>query len=207
MLFESFLVFFFTTMIIILSPGPAVLIVVSTAVSNSLRQAFYVILGIAVADMSYFVMSALGIVALILASDVLFTTIKWAGVAYLTYLGLRTLFSSSDLTPVKTKQEKNKKFLHFFVSGYILEISNPKALLYFSALLPQFIDVSEPMIQQLLVLGGAVFVLDIICYSLYAYLGSSTSAVTFSTKTKRLLKRCSGGLLVLAGIKMATFAR
>jgi threonine/homoserine/homoserine lactone efflux protein len=207
MSFESFLIFFFTTMIIVLSPGPAVLIVVSTAVSNSLKQAIWVIVGIAVADMTYFVLSALGIVALILASDVLFTTIKWAGVAYLTYLGLRTLFSSSNLTRVKTKQEKNKKFLHFFVSGYILEISNPKALLYFSALLPQFIDVSEPLIQQLLVLGAAVFVLDIICYSLYAYLGSSTSAVTFSTKTKRLLKRCSGGLLVLAGIKMATFAR
>lgn len=207
MTFESFTVFLFTTMIIVLSPGPAVLIVVSTAVSNSLKQAIWVILGIAVADMTYLLMSAMGIVALILASDVLFTAIKWVGVAYLTYLGLRVLFSANDLTRVKTKQEMNEKFLHLFVRGYVLEISNPKALLYFSALLPQFINVSEPMIKQLLILGGAVFVLDIICYSLYAYLGSSTSVVTFSDKSKLLLKRCSGGLLVLAGMKMATFVR
>lgn len=204
---ESFIVFFLTTMVIVLSPGPAVLIVVSTAVSNGLKQAGWIILGISMADMTYFVLSAMGVVTLILASPVLFSVIKWVGVAYLIYLGIKAFFSADVGAAVETTKEASKGFVSFFVRGYFLEISNPKALLYFSALLPQFVDISQPLAPQLTLLGAAVWVLDMGCYSLYAYLGSATSAVQLSSRTKAILKKMAGGFLVMAGIKMATFAQ
>lgn len=206
MLVESFVVFFLTTMVIVLSPGPAVLIVVSIAVSNALKQASWTILGIMMADMTYFVLSATGIVTLILASPVLFSVIKWAGVAYLIYLGVKAFFNTQLGTKVETRREISKGFISFFARGYFLEISNPKALLYFSALLPQFVDISQPLVPQLVLLGAAVGILDMCCYGLYAYLGSATSAMQFSSRTKAILKKMGGAFLVMAGIKMATFS-
>ena len=204
---ELFAIFFLTTMVLVLSPGPAVLVVVSITVSNTLKQASWVILGIMVANITYFILSAMGVVTLILASPVLFSVIKWAGVAYLIYLGIKIFFNTQVNIELERRREVSKGFVSFFTRGYFLQISNPKALLYFSALLPQFVDISQPLVPQLLLLGVTVAILDMSCYGLYAYLGSATSAVRISLRTEAILKKMGGVFLVIAGIKMATFSQ
>ncbi len=208
---DTFVLFFVTTLVVVLSPGPAVIMVATESASNGFKRAFFVILGIAIANALYFVLSAMGIVTLILASDTLFAIIKWAGVAYLLYLGITALFSKAGglkiETEKKTEKRAAKKFHLAFIKGFVLEVSNPKALLYFSALLPQFIDVSRSIAPQAFILGGITFLLDLACYSFYAYLGWKSSSVGLKPIIVKMVNRTAGTMLIFAGIKMATVQR
>ncbi len=204
---DTFLLFFVTTLVVVLSPGPAVIMVTTESASNGLKRSFFVILGIAIANALYFVLSAMGIVTLILASDTLFAVIKWAGVAYLLYLGVTALFSKAGALKIETDKKVEKKYHLAFIKGFVLEVSNPKALLYFSALLPQFIDISRSIAPQAFILGGATFLLDLACYGFYAYLGWKSSSVGLKPIVVKIINRTAGSMLIFAGIKMATVQR
>lgn len=204
MLLDTFLLFLVTTLVVVISPGPAVITVTVEAASNGFKQSTFVILGIAIANIMFFALSALGIVTLIVASSLLFSIIKWAGVAYLLYLGFSAFFSKVGGFNLTTGKKQKSSFYKVFMRGFILEISNPKALLYFSALLPQFIDVSQAIVPQLVIFCSITFVLDMFCYSCYAYLGSHSRRVAMKPFVIKLINKTAGSLLIFAGIKMAT---
>ena len=204
---DTLLLFFVTTFVVVLSPGSAVITVVAESVSNGFKRSLWVILGIAVANALFFVMSATGIVALILASTLLFTIIKWVGVAYLLYLGISALFGRSGALSIKPTNKGKDNHSKVFLKGFILEISNPKALLYFSALLPQFIDISEPIAPQIAILGLITFVLDFVCYGFYGYLGWKSSNTGLKPFLVKLINKTAGTMLIFAGLKMATVER
>jgi len=204
---DTFILFFVTTFVVVLSPGPAVIMVTGESATNGFKRSFWVILGIAVANALFFVLSAMGIVTLILASDVLFSIIKWAGVAYLLYLGLTALFSAGGPLNIETDKQTKSKIHLTFLKGFVLEISNPKALLYFSALLPQFIDITRPIALQATLLGGTTFILDLVCYGFYAYLGWKSSSVGLKPIVVKIINKTAGTMLIFAGIKMATVQR
>ncbi|MCF6190612.1 MAG: LysE family translocator [Cocleimonas sp.] len=204
---DTLLLFFVTTFVVVLSPGPAAIAVTAESASNGFKRSFWVILGIAVANAVFFVMSATGIVTLILASNLLFTAIKWVGVAYLLYLGISALFGRSGALSIKPANKGKGNSHKVFLKGFILEISNPKALLYFSALLPQFIDVSRPIAPQAAVLGLITFALDLVCYSFYAFLGWKSSNAGLKPFVVKIINKTAGSMLIFAGLKMATVER
>jgi homoserine/homoserine lactone efflux protein len=204
---ETFLLFLATTFVVVLSPGPAAIAVTGEATSNGFKSAFFVILGIAVANFSFFVLSATGIAALIIASNVLFTVIKWIGVAYLLYLGVSAMIGSAESLSISSSRRKTGNLLKVFLRGFVVEASNPKALLYFSALLPQFVDISRPVFSQLAVMCFITFFIDLLCYSLYAYLGQKSNSVAISPFIIKAINRTAGGMLIFAGLKMATVVR
>lgn len=205
--FDTLLLFLTTTIVVVLSPGPAALSVTAEAASNGFKRSLWVIWGIAMANVVYFVLSATGIAALIIASNLLFSIIKWIGVAYLLYIGFNALFSKAGPLTI-TPEKKNKGNAHkVFLKGFVIEISNPKALLYFSALLPQFIDISRPVLPQLMTLALIVFILDLICYSLYAYLGWKSINASIKPSLVKLINRAAGSMLIFAGLKMATIEK
>jgi len=204
---DTLLLFFVTTFVVVLSPGPAVIAVTAESASNGFKRSLWVILGIATANALFFVMSATGIVTLILASNLLFTMIKWAGVAYLLYLGISALFGHSGALSIKPGNKEKGSFHKVFLKGFILEISNPKALLYFSALLPQFIDITQPIAPQVAILGLITFFLDMVCYSFYAYLGWKSSNAGLKPIIVNIINKTAGSMLIFAGIKMATVER
>lgn len=193
-----------TTLVVVLSPGPAAIAVTAEAASNGFKKSTLVILGIATANVVFFVLSATGIITLVLASHTLFSVIKWIGVAYLFYLGLSAIFSQSGPLSINASKKIETKAYKVFMRGFILEISNPKALLYFSALLPQFIDINHPIIPQLIILCLITLVLDLFCYSLYGYLGFKSIGKFIKPLVIKLINRSAGAMLIFAGIKMAT---
>lgn len=200
---DTLLLFIVTTFVVVLSPGPAAIAVTAEAASNGFKRSALIIAGVATANVVFFGLSATGIAALIIASNTLFTFIKWIGVAYLLYLGLTAIFS--DAGPLSISAAKKKTSLHkTFLKGFVLELSNPKALLYFSALLPQFIDISAPIAPQLAILCLIAIVLDLFCYSLYAYLGHKSLSMGIKPLIIKMINRTAGGMLVFAGLKMAT---
>jgi len=204
---DTLILFLITTLVVFLSPGPAAIAVTAEAASNGFKKSTFVILGIATANVVFFILSATGIVTLVLASYTLFSIIKWIGVAYLLYLGFNAIFSQSGPLSINTAKKSEIKAYKIFLKGFILEISNPKALLYFSALLPQFIDINHPVIPQLIILCLMAIILDLLCYSLYGYLGFKSRGRFIKPLVIKLINRSAGAMLIFAGIKMASVAR
>lgn len=200
---DTLLLFLTTTFVVVLSPGPAAIAVSSEAASAGGKRSLWVILGIALANVVFFVLSGTGIAALILASHTLFLVIKWVGVLYLLYLGLSAIFSTSGPMRIEPSQASKRSNISRFLRGFVLELSNPKALLYFSALLPQFIDPAQDVFSQLAVLCAITFVIDFICYSLYALLGVKSMGLGFRPNVINWINRAAGSLLIFAGLKMS----
>lgn len=207
MSWDTYLLFIVTTGVVCLTPGPAAILIVAQGMSNGLRRSYWAIAGIAVANALYFALSATGIAALIVASGTLFSVIKWLGVAYLFWLGLAALRSKASALTVTADPALAVQGWRAFWQALVVELSNPKALLYFVALLPQFIDPGRPVAGQMLVFGLTCIGLDLIAYSLYAWLGSKTRRFTARAGFVRASNRAAGGLLILAGAMMATVKR
>ena len=204
---HTYLIFLVTTAVVCLTPGPAALLIVAQGMSNGYRRSYWAIAGIALGNAIYFALSATGIAALIVASSTLFTIIKWVGVAYLFYLGISALFSKASALTITHDTSQAVGGVRAFWQAVIVELSNPKALLYFVALLPQFIDPAQPVGMQMLIFGITCVGLDAGAYSLYAWLGSKTRRFTANQRFVKASNRASGGLLMIAGALMATVKR
>jgi homoserine/homoserine lactone efflux protein len=196
-------IFLVTTVMLIMVPGPAAITVAAQGATHSSRKAFLGVMGVASADVLFFALSATGIASLILASNMLFSIIKWIGVLYLLYLGLSALFSKSgaikiDRVSIQTSRKK------LFSQGLVVQLANPKALIYFSALLPQFIDPSEPVFYQMVLMGGSCLLADIMVYSLFSRLGERIAKQKLKSWVATLINKAAGITLVATGIKMAS---
>jgi homoserine/homoserine lactone efflux protein len=207
MSWETYLLFIVTTAVVCLTPGPAALLIVAQGMSNGFRRSYWGIAGIALGNAIYFALSATGIAALIVASSTLFSIIKWVGVAYLFYLGWSAIRSKASALTIASDAGDAVRGPRAFWQAVMVELSNPKALLYFVALLPQFIDPTQPVGMQMLVFGVTCIGLDTAAYSLYAWLGSKTQRFTANEKFVKASNRASGGLLMIAGAMMATVKR
>ncbi len=204
---DTFLLFLITTFVIVISPGPAVIAVTLESASNGFKKSFAIITGIALGNVVFFILSATGIVALIATSSMLFSIIKWTGVIYLFYLGLNAIFSKTGALNFDAKRKQQEPSHKAFLRGFILELSNPKALLYFSALLPQFININQALIPQLTILGLITLLLDLICYSVYAYIAYHSTKHGLKPLTVKIINRTAGSMLIFAGLKMATYSQ
>ena len=207
MSWDTYLLFVVTTAVVCLTPGPAAILIVAQGISNGYRRSYWAIAGIALANAIYFALSATGVAALIIASGTLFSVIKWVGVAYLFWLGISAMRSKSSALTVTADAAHAVSGISAFWQAVVVELSNPKALLYFVALLPQFIDPAQPVALQMLVFGVTCIGLDMAAYSLYAWLGSKTRRFTANEKFVKTSNRASGGLLMIAGAMMATVKR
>ena len=175
----------------------------SQGAGNGLKRTLFGVFGITCATMIYFAMSATGIASLIVASHTLFLIIKWAGVAYLIYLGCSAIFSKSGGLVVNSEAPLRKPRT-LFTHGFLIEFSNPKALLYFSAILPQFLDVGRPIAPQFLIMWVTAFLLQCVIYSAYAYLGERLIQGGVKSWIVNVINKTAGAALIFAGIKMAS---
>lgn len=159
--------------------------------------------GVAFANVVYFVLSATGIAALIIASNLVFLIIKWVGVAYLLWLGTTAIFSRSGVINVSV----GKRQTHLgklFSQGFIIEFANPKALLYFAAILPQFVQPELPILPQLMIMGLITLVMDMVSYSVYGILGDRIARGGLKGRVVNLINKVAGGALIYVGVKMAS---
>lgn len=204
---ELYLFFLVTTVMLILTPGPSAIRVATQATSNNSKLTFLTVLGVGSADVLFFVLSATGIASLLVASSWVFSIIKWFGICYLLYLGASALFSKSGAIRIEapTARQTNKSSpLKAFSSGLLIHLSNPKALLYFSALLPQFIDPNQPLMLQMLLMGLTCFLADLLVYTMFGYLGAQLGRKQVKTWLVSLVNKAAGVALIATGVKMIT---
>jgi homoserine/homoserine lactone efflux protein len=201
MTLQTWLLFCVTETILSLIPGPAVLFVLSCALRGGFSRGNVAASGILASNAFYFALSATGIAAVIVTSHSLFTVIKWAGAAYLVWLGLRMLWSRPP-GPGTTLQQKTQGENRVFWRAFVVQASNPKALLFFIALYPQFISASAPVAPQILILGISSIVLEFIVLSGYSALAAQARDVA-GTRFSTALERIGGGVLIAAGARLA----
>ena len=202
MQFETYLIFLVTTAVVVFSPGAAAVAVASQGAANGGRRALGGVFGIASANAVYFALSATGIASLIIASNLVFSVIKWAGVGYLVWLGLTALFTPAGAIRVK-RSGRQSSLKALFAQGFVIEFANPKALLYFAAILPQFLDINAPIVPQILIMGMTTFLIDLTSYTAYAFLGDRLTHGEMKNWVVGLVNKCAGVALLYAGFRMA----
>jgi homoserine/homoserine lactone efflux protein len=155
----------------------------------------------------YFALSATSLGALIIASYDLFFLIKWAGAAYLVYLGLKCFSSKSSM--LKMPEEKSRAVSNFRIwrDGFLLQGANPKALLFFAAILPQFIEPSYSIPVQILILGASSIVVEFFILLIYGQLAGRTLSLAKNPRFEKISNRVAGGLLISAGLGLARLRR
>jgi homoserine/homoserine lactone efflux protein len=194
--------------VLCLTPGPAVLLVLATALRRGPRASIASTLGILSANTIYFALSATGLGALLLASYRIFFLIKWAGAAYLIYLGVKALLSKSGtFGNPEAAAQSSRSSPRLFMDGLLLKLSNPKAIVFFAALLPQFIDPKGDVMVQVLVLGITSIVVESLVLFGYGLAGGRASAVARQPRYARWSNRVSGVLLIGAGSGLAALRR
>lgn len=195
-----------TETVLCLTPGPAVLYVLSSALHGGARKSTASSAGILAATTIYFVLSATGVGALLLASYNLFFAVKWIGAAYLIILGLRALFGHSQVLAAEAVPVAKRPW-RLFADGVVVQMSNPTALIFFTALLPQFLNPHSPVAPQVLILALTSVVIEFSVLTGYGIAAARASRLARQPRYATWTNRVAGGLLVGAGTGLASLRR
>ncbi len=207
MTWETWSVFALTTTALSLTPGPAVLLVLSQALSRGALKSVWSSFGILAANACYFLFSATSLGALLLTSYNVFFAIKWIGSAYLIWLGLKTFFSKSSVVSVNPAEDTRSSNSRLFLNGFVLQAANPKALLFFTALIPQFINPMTPIAPQVTTLAMTTMLIEFLVLVSYGILAGQATYLATSPRFAQVTNRGAGLMLVGAGVGIATTSR
>lgn len=193
-----------TSIILLLVPGPTVLTVISYSLSHGSRAKFALVAAVTLGDATSAFFSLAGLGALLSASSVLFTIVKWSGGLYLIYLGCRTLYSGAVRVREDINFDEQRKV---FTNTYLVTALNPKSIIFYMAYLPLFVNPNSSAIYQMTLLACTFIVLACIstyCYSVFA---SNAREIFVSAKARKTINRLSGGLLCATGLLALQMAR
>jgi homoserine/homoserine lactone efflux protein len=199
---DGLLIFIAVQVLVALSPGPAVLLMVSQGMQHGPRAAILGACGIQSGNICYFILSAAGLGALLLASSWIFDALRLAGAAYLMWLGASMVLQSGKAATTGTQPPQTDRH-RLFLQGMFTQLANPKALVYFTALLPQFIDPRGDMASQCAVIGILTVIIELPICIAYAWLGHKGSGILGGGPGSRWFGRAMGGFLIAAGIRLA----
>lgn len=189
----------------ILLPGPAVMLTINNSVQRGLLMALAGILGISLAILVVAAISATSL-GIILASSVMaFTIVKLIGAAYLIYLGVKMWRSKK--TVIEQEVRKEESLFKCFIEGFLVSISNPKAVIFFISIFPQFIDLSQEYRPQFVLLAVTFSALVIVIHTIYALFSSFAKSKLNSGNIGLVLNKISGGIFVGFGVGLAASSK
>ncbi|MGH3481020.1 MAG: LysE family translocator [Nocardioidaceae bacterium] len=201
----SFLAFLGVSTMVIVTPGPDTAVTVSGALSAGRRGGVLAALGVSSGQTIWTLLTSVGLGALLVASEPAFLAVKYAGVAYLVFLGAQLICSALSRRSGRSEpqQRHSTKASACFRRGLLSDLSNPKMAVFFTSLLPQF---STEFLG--LVLLGVVFALmTFVWLSLYAFAIAKMGSLLLRPPIRRILDAITGGILIALGIRAATESR
>ena len=205
MSFETWLAFAAASAVLLVIPGPTILTVISYSLTHGRGANLPLVAAVALGDSTALVLSLVGLGALLAASALLFTLVKWTGGLYLVYLGVRMLRSGVAVPaigeaapPVSTRR--------LFANTYVVTALNPKGIIFFVAFLPQFLRADGNVAAQLWILAVTFVVLATVNATLYAVFAASARRVLAAPAARRRFDVAGGALLTAAGV-WALFSR
>jgi homoserine/homoserine lactone efflux protein len=187
-----------------LSPGPAVMLVIACGLTFGARRSIHAALGILSANAIYFAISATALGALLVASKLVFVAMKWLGAAYLAYIGLSALFGRPSPISVTRTDDVGGSPRAIYLSGLTLQLANPKTLVFFVSILPQFVDPKLPIGAQMAWLAAGSIIPEFFILGGYGYLASRAVRLASDERFTRITERAAGALVLGAAALVLT---
>lgn len=198
MSFETWLAFTAAAAVLLVIPGPTILLVVSYALGQGWRTALPMAVGVALGDFTAMTLSLVGLGALLAASATVFTFLKWIGAAYLVWLGIKLWRAGGnlDVAPRRGAASSWKMLGH----AWLVTALNPKGLVFFVAFLPQFIDPRLAFLPQVSLCAATFLILAFANAFTYALVAARARQVIRNPRTIGVVNKAGGSLLIGAGI-------
>jgi threonine/homoserine/homoserine lactone efflux protein len=204
----SFLAFLAISAVVIVTPGPDTAVTISGALGGGRRGGVLTALGVSTGQTVWTLLTSVGIGALLVASEPAFLALKYAGIAYLLYLGLRMIWSAlrrqSEASASDAAQQRQPSAGSvYFRRGLLSDLGSPKMAVFFTSLLPQF----SSEFLGLVLLGGVFALMTFAWLSLYAVAIAGIGGVLRRSAIRRVLDAVTGGVLIALGIRIASDPR
>ena len=205
--FSIWLTFFAASWAISISPGPGAIAAMSAGLNHGFKYGYVTIIGLVLGIWSQLLIVGVGLGALISTSSTAFMVVKWLGVGYLVWLGIqqwrapaRPMVALADSKELVTQRQ-------LIVRAWMINVVNPKGTVFLLAVVPQFLDLSQPLFPQYLVIGATLAFTDLVVMSGYTALASRVLGTLKEPSHIRAMNRVFGSLFVLAGSLLAFFKR
>ncbi len=205
MALETILLFLITDLIFCLTPGPATLVTVSHALphgpAGGMRGALGPIVGVNFGNFIWYGLTAFGLIALIQAFPTAYSVLRWIGVTYLVWMGMRML--SGQNSALARQSAERASFSRGFVNGLAVHMSNPKALLFYTAIIPPFIDPDGPLLVQFAILAGLTVITETTGLTFYAMIASRARNLGSADRAQPLFQKIAAAVLIAAALILA----
>ena len=198
MTLATYLLYVAAVTVLIITPGPTMLMCMTNSLNHGVHRAMTSVAGAVTALLGVMVLSAMGLGALLAASEGAFTIAKVAGAAYLIWLGIRT-FRSDSVLKINDKAIPSARRSSFYLQGLLVGASNPKAVLFFAAFFPQFLEPAAPIVPQFAILSVTFVALEFTVLTLGALGVARLMPLLRTTGPVRWFNRICGGLFALMG--------
>ncbi|RVU36385.1 LysE family translocator [Hwanghaeella grinnelliae] len=205
---ETWIAYAVATEILLIIPGPTVLLVIGYALTRGRGPALWAVVGSCLGMTCAFAVTFAGLGAVLAASATVFTVMKWVGAAYLVYLGVQMWRAKAD-TMLKVegvpgeKPRQRSTFLH----GFITTILNPKVVVFLVAFVPQFMNPAAPALPQAIIMTATFVTLAFLSDGAYAVFASKARQSLMGERTVKWVQRTGGSLLIGAGLLTAATKR
>ena len=199
---DVWIVYVFTVLALMSTPGPSQLLMLSNSGVHGLRKSLFTAAGDLSANALQMLAAGLGLAALIAASANALFVIKWAGVAYLIWLGVRMIRKASSAPASVGAGAARASRKSLWIQGFVTSAANPKAVVFFAALFPQFISDTGPFWPQFLILSATYLILDGLFLTAYG-LGAQWMVARFKGAAKRNIERLGGSAMILAAVLLS----
>ena len=203
----TWLTFFAASWAISISPGPGAIASMSAGLNHGFRYGYVTVFGLVLGIWTQLLIVSVGLGALISTSATAFTVVKWLGVAYLVWLGIaqwrapaRPMVALSDTGAVVSRRA-------LILKAWMINVVNPKGTVFLLAVVPQFINLSQPLLAQYLIIGATLAFTDMVVMAGYTALASRVLGALKEPSHIRAMNRIFGSLFVLAGSLLALFKR
>jgi len=197
--FETWLAFCTIAFIAAAIPGPAVLLVSTHSLQYGTLRSLTTVAGNVTGLFTMSACSILGLSALVMVSSTAFTVIKIIGALYLLYMGIKIWSSGVQISTTNNERETSFSAISLYSQGLMISLTNPKAIIFTSALFPQFINVAEPLLPQFLVLSLTLMMCSFLCLLSYSLLSQNLKAGTNKYISGRILGKLFGSAFIGAG--------
>ncbi len=202
MAWETWLAFAAASALLMVIPGPTILLVISYALGQGWRAALPMAIGVALGDFTAMTLSMLGLGALLAASATIFTILKWVGAAYMIWLGIKLWRVGGSLN-AKPRND-SASMLRMLGHAWIVTALNPKSIIFFVAFLPQFLNPHTDFLTQMAVFETTFLILAFANALGYALIASRARAAIRNERVVGTANKLGGSLLIGAGILTAT---
>lgn len=204
---HTWLPFFIATVAISLSPGPGAIAAMGAGLNHGFARGQRIAFGLALGVWTQLLVVGVGLGALLATSNLAFAAVKWLGVAYLVYLGVQQWRARAAPIAAPGAEAAPASGGALVLRGWTVNALNPKGTVFLLAVMPQFIDLAQPLLAQYLVIGATFGLVEFSVMTGYVALASRILGLLRSPRQIRWMNRSFGGLFVAAGLALAAFKR